>query len=151
MSAAGWVSTRAGNIIDAFDRGVVIRARGGRFLAIPTSESPKLIAGADGKRRRATPENWERRFRRKLKFVARPYGGILIEEVQATRGRNGPVFRRPSAKALRTGRGLVSRTIFVLIRQARIPRRLNIDRAADRALNRLPGKIMDEWLYLIGD
>jgi hypothetical protein len=48
LDAASLVYTKAPQIIRAFDEGVVIRSRRGRFLAIPTENAPRK--GTDGKR-----------------------------------------------------------------------------------------------------
>ncbi|GAB5390190.1 MAG: hypothetical protein Alpg2KO_31580 [Alphaproteobacteria bacterium] len=146
LNAATVVKSRAEAIFTGFERGAIIRAAKGKYLAIPAPDTPKLMY-----RRRATPANWEKRFRRKLIFVERPYGGLLIDRAQASRGKRGPGFRRPSARALRTGRGLVSRPIFILVKQARLPRKMNINSAANSALSRLPGRIAEEWARQIKD
>jgi hypothetical protein len=48
LDAASLVYTKAPQIIRAFDEGVVIRSKRGRFLAIPTENAPRK--GTDGKR-----------------------------------------------------------------------------------------------------
>ena len=69
--AAASVWSRAPNIIDSFDRGVVIRSARGLFLAIPTAAAGKSGRSATGSREGITPEGWQRRTGLKLRFVYR--------------------------------------------------------------------------------
>jgi len=56
ISAAALVYSRAPKLIDAFDRGVTIRARNGLWLAIPTPAAGRARGGT-----RITPGQWEQR------------------------------------------------------------------------------------------
>ena len=69
--AAAYVWSRAPKIVDAFDRGVVIRSARGLFLAIPTAAAGKSGRSAVGSREKITPEGWQRRTGLKLRFVYR--------------------------------------------------------------------------------
>jgi hypothetical protein len=69
--AAAYVWSRAPKIVDAFDRGVVIRSARGLFLAIPTAAAGKSGRSAVGSREKITPEGWQRRTGLKLRFVCR--------------------------------------------------------------------------------
>jgi Family of unknown function (DUF6441) len=74
LDAASLVYTRAPQIIRAFDEGVLIRSRRGRFLAIPTENAPRK--GTDGKR--ISPRTFpEHRFG-PLRFVPRTSGPSLL-------------------------------------------------------------------------
>jgi hypothetical protein len=64
--AAAYVWSRAPKIVDAFDRGVVIRSARGLFLAIPTAAADKSGRSAVGSREKITPEGWQRRTGLKL-------------------------------------------------------------------------------------
>ena len=77
IAAASLVFSRAAEIIDAFDRGVLIRSKHGLWLAIPTAEAGTRGVG----RARITPGGWERRTGLRLRFVYR-------------RGRPEPARRR---------------------------------------------------------
>ena len=52
--AAAYVWSRAPKIVDAFDRGVVIRSGSGLFLAIPTAAVGKSGRSAVGAREKIT-------------------------------------------------------------------------------------------------
>ena len=67
ISAASLVFSRAAEITDAFDRGVLIRSKHGLWLAIPTAEAGTRGVG----RARITPVGWERRTGMRLRFVFR--------------------------------------------------------------------------------
>src|ERR671919_3228268 len=74
LDAASLVYTKAPQIIRAFDEGVGIRSRRGRFLAIPTENAPRK--GTDGKR--IKPSTFpEHRFG-PLRFVPRQSGPSLL-------------------------------------------------------------------------
>ncbi|MEE4202925.1 MAG: DUF6441 family protein, partial [Halieaceae bacterium] len=45
-----------------------------------------------------------------------------------------------------TGRGRSSVPIFLLVPQVKLPKRLDLDRDADRAQDALPGLIVAEWM-----
>ena len=69
LNAAGMVWSKAKKIIGAFETGVEIRAKNGRWLAIPLP-----AAGTGRGNSRFTPGEWERRRGIKLRFVYRPSG-----------------------------------------------------------------------------
>lgn len=69
--AAAYVWSRAPKIVDAFDRGVVIRSSRGLFLAIPTAAAGKSGRSTIGSREKITPEGWQRRTGLKLLIVYR--------------------------------------------------------------------------------
>jgi hypothetical protein len=69
--AAAYARSRAPKIVDAFDRGVVIRSARGLFLAIPAAAAGKSGRSAAGSREKITPEGWQRRTGLKLRFVCR--------------------------------------------------------------------------------
>jgi hypothetical protein len=117
----------------AFDEGAVIRSRRGRFLAIPTENAPRK--GTDG--RRISPSTFpEYRFG-PLRLVLgradrRSCGGWFAGLVQPedrgaarlpTRDRSGP----------RTGRGLTTVVMFLLVPQVKLRKRLDVNRAAAEA------------------
>ncbi len=143
LGAAALVYSKAPRIVRAFAEGTTIRARGGGFLAIPTPAAPKR--GVGGKR--ISPSTWpEARFG-PLRFVSRGSGRpslLVAENLRAGTGKRGG-FRRASATALRTGRGLATVVMFVLVRQVRLKKRLSVDAAARRWLGRLPNLILKHW------
>ena len=50
-------------------------------------------------------------------------------------------FRRASERARRTGRGVATVVMFLLVPQAKIPKRLDVARAAERWLAKLPALV----------
>ena len=45
----------------------------------------------------------------------------------------------------KTGRGKVTAPIFLFVPQVKLPKRLYLDRDAERALKRVPGLIVANW------
>lgn len=128
--------SRAPEILNAFERGVTIKATNGSWLAIPTDAAGRGVGGA-----RITPEKWEQRRGLKLRFVGR-------------RGRTSLLVAdgRLSAKGLavqsrsKTGRGRATVPVFILVPQVRLSKRLNLLSAANRAQASLPDAIADAWV-----
>jgi hypothetical protein len=139
IDAASLVYTKAPQIIRAFDEGAVIRSRSGLWLAIPTPNAPRR--GVGGKR--INPSNFpEHRFG-PLRFVYRRSGPslLVVEGLRASVSRKtGELrgFRRASERARRTGQGVATVVMFVLVPQVKIPKRLDVARAAEHWLARLP-------------
>jgi hypothetical protein len=142
LDAASLVYTKAPQIIRAFDEGAVIRSRRGRFLAIPTENAPKK--GTDGKRIR--PSTFpEHRFG-PLRFVSRSSGPslLVVDELCASYSRQtGQLrgFRRATDRARRSGQGLTTVVMFLLVPQVMLRRRLDVARAAERWSGQLPALI----------
>jgi hypothetical protein len=139
LDAATLVYTKAPQIIRAFDEGGVIRSRQGRFLAIPTANAPRK--GTDGKR--ITPSTFpEHRFG-PLRFVPRRSGPSLLV-VDGLRGsvsrKTGQLrgFRRATDRARQSGAGLTTVVMFLLVPQVKLPKRLDVARAAERWSAQLP-------------
>jgi hypothetical protein len=142
LDAASLVYTKAPQIIRAFDEGAVIRSRRGRFLAIPTENAPRK--GTDG--RRIRPSTFpEHRFG-PLRFVPRTTGPSLLV-VDGLRGsvsrKTGQLrgFRRVTERGRQSGRGLTTVVMFLLVRQVKLPKRLDVARAAERWSGQLPALI----------
>jgi hypothetical protein len=142
LDAASLVYTKAPQIIRAFDEGAVIRSRRGRFLAIPTENAPRK--GTDGKRIR--PSTFpEHRFGL-LRFVPRSSGPslLVVDGLRASFGRkSGELrgFRRATDRARARGDGLTTVVMFLLLRQVKLPKRLDVTRAAERFSAQLPALI----------
>lgn len=76
INAAALVWTRAPSIVEAFDRGALIRSKDGFYLAIPTE-----AAGARGLgNKRITPGGWEQRTGMRLRFVYRARASLLVAD-----------------------------------------------------------------------
>jgi hypothetical protein len=142
IRAAGLVFSKAPNIVRAYADGAVIRSRHGFFLAIPT---PAAVRYGDGKKK-MTPGLWERMHGARLKFVYRRGAPSLLvaENRRARSGKRGG-FAKASATALRTGRGLATVPMFILVPQVTIKKRLDVDGAANKWLAALPGLVVRNW------
>ena len=142
IRAASLVWTRAPHIIDAFDRGALIRSKAGFHLAIPLPAAGSR--GPGGKR--ITPGGWERRTGMRLRFVYRRNGPSLLvaDEARMNKaGRAAPKRGRRRRDGILTGAQTVP--IFLLVPQVKLRKRLDIDRLAAAAAARLPGLIVANW------
>jgi len=150
--AAAYVSSNAPKLIDAFDRGVTITARNRRFLAIPTPEagvrqiSKRRSKGSTGNT--LTPAAWERETGVKLRFVpSKNGGGVLVADAfyrrQPARYQGRKSFRPIKEAGPDKGRSFV--VIFVLVRQVKLRKRLDIEATAKRWADRVPGAIAAHW------
>ena len=142
LDAASLVYTKAPQIIRAFDEGAVIRSGRGHFLAIPTENAPRK--GTDGKR--IIPSTFpEHRFG-PLRFVPRPTGPslLVVDGLRASYSRQtGQLrgFRRATERARRSGQGLTTVVMFLLVPQVKLRKRLDVTRAAERWSAQLPALI----------
>ena len=142
LDAASLVYTKAPQIISAFDDGAVIRSKRGRFLAVPTENTPRK--GTDG--RRISPSTFpEHRFG-PLRFVPRSTGPslLVVDGVRASYSRQtGQLrgFRRATDRARRSGQGLATVVMFLLVPQVRQRKRLDVARAAEHWSAQLPALI----------
>jgi hypothetical protein len=142
VDAASLVWSKAPQIIRAFDEGAVIRSRRGRWLAIPTKNAPGK--GTDGKR--ISPSTFPEQRLGRLRLVARPGKPplLVVDGMRASTGRRGG-FRRASQRARRTGQGLTTVVMFVLVPQVTLRRRLDVDAAARRWQGQLPRLVLEAW------
>ena len=139
LDAASLVYTKASQVIRAFDEGALIRSRRGRFLAIPTENAPRK--GTDGKR--ISPSTFpEHRFG-PLRFVPRQSGPsfLVADGLRASFSRkSGELrgFRRATDRARRSGQGLTTVVMFLLVPQVKLRKRLDVARAAEHWSGQLP-------------
>jgi Family of unknown function (DUF6441) len=142
LDAASLVYTKAPQIIRAFDEGSVIRSKRGRFLAIPTENAPRK--GTDGKR--ISPSTFpEHRFG-PLRFVPRSSGPALlvVDHLRASFSRKtGDLrgFRGATDRARQSGQGLTTVVMFLLVPQVKLPKRIDVARAAEHWSAQLPALI----------
>jgi hypothetical protein len=142
LDAASLVYTKAPQIIRAFDEGAVVRSKRGRFLAIPTENAPKK--GTDGKR--ISPTTFpEHRFG-PLRFVPRQSGPslLVVDGLRASFSRKTEQlrgFRRATERARRSGQGLTTVVMFLLVPQVKLSKRVDVARAAERWSGQLPALI----------
>lgn len=142
LRTAGLVWTKAPKILDAHERGVTIRATGGKYLAIPTDAAPKK--GTDGKR--VTPKTLPASFG-DLRFVprrgkppllvadnVRVSGAGRVKGGTQTSNRNGRVRVRQS----RSG---VSAVMFILVPQVKLKKKFDIKAISEKGVNRMYQKL----------
>ena len=136
LNAAALVWSKAPKIINAHDTGPLIRSRNGFWLAIPTEAAGKSRRGG-----RITPGQWEQRSGLRLRFVYRRSGpSLLVAEGRLNKG------GRAVASRSKTGRGLTTVPIFLLVPQAKLPKRLDLDRDTERAHDSMSGLIVANWV-----
>lgn len=136
LNAAALVWSNAPVIIGAHDAGPLIRSKDGFWLAIPTPAAGKSTKGG-----RITPGEWERRTGLRLRFIYRRRGPSLL----VAEGRLNSKGRAVASRA-KTGRGLTTVPIFLLVPQVRLLKRLDLAREADRAVDGVPGMIAAGWM-----
>ena len=136
LSAAAVVWSKAPVIIGAHDTGQLIRSRNGFWLAIPTPAAGKSARGG-----RITPGEWERRSGLRLRFVYRRTGPSLLV-VEGRLNARG----RAEASRSRTGRGVTTVPIFLLVPQVQLRKRLDLARDAVKAQEAIPGAIVANWV-----
>ena len=136
LNAAALVWSNAPVIIGAHDTGPLIRSKNGFWLTIPTAAAGKSIRGG-----RITPLEWERRTGLRLRFVYRRTGPSLL----VAEGRLNTKGRAVASRS-KTGRGLTTVPIFLLVPQVRLPKRLDLARDAERARDAVPGLIVANWV-----
>ena len=128
--------SKAPVIVGAHDTGPLIRSKDGFWLAIPTPAAGRGLRGG-----RITPGEWERRRGLRLRFVYRRRGPSLLVAEGRLNSRGLGVASRS-----KTGRGRTTVPIFLLVPQVKLPKRLNLDRDAERALDSVPGLIVANWV-----
>ena len=143
IQAAGLVWSKAPGIIRVYEEGATIRSKSGFFLAIPTAAAGRYGDGG----RKITPGRWEQHTGQRLRFVYRRNAPSLLvaDGLRVRRGKRGG-FSRASSSALRTGRGLLTVPMFILVPQVTIRKRLDVAGAADRWVDRLPSLIVHNWI-----
>ena len=136
LNAAALVWSKAPVIVGAHDEGALIRSRNGFWLAIPTAAAGKSTSGG-----RISPGEWERRRGLRLRFIYRRSGpSLLVAEGRLNTRGLGVASRSKS------GRGLATVPIFLLVRQVKLMKRLNLDLAAKAAQDGIPGAIVANWV-----
>jgi hypothetical protein len=140
---AGLVYASAQEIVSAFAYGAVIRAKRGTWLAIPTPEAGR---GTNG--RVMTPEEWERRAGRKLRFVHNRKRGtaFLVADDLRISKRTG-VAKSKGGRRRKDGILSGSQTvpIFLLVRQVSLRKRLDVEGALRQVQAMLPSLILQQW------
>ena len=137
LNAAALVWSNAPVIVGAHDTGPLIRSGSGFWLAIPLPAAGKAMGG-----KRITPAMWEQKTGLRLRFVYRSRGPSLLvaDAVRLTTRGQAAVSKS------KTGRGQVTVPIFLLVRQVKLPKRLDLARDAERAQAAIPGSIVRNWV-----
>lgn len=146
-NAAAFVWSKAPDIIDAYERGpTIVPVNGRKYLAIPTANCPprRRGGGFGGKGRKASPFEVETIFNQDLKF-ARAANGRLIAFIEAVGARSKRGFRPGTPKRLAQGRAVVAVVMFILVPAVRVRKRLDVEGAANRWADRVPGLIAQHW------
>jgi hypothetical protein len=136
LNAAALVWSKAPVILGAHNTGPMIRSKNGFWLAIPTPAAGKSARGG-----RISPGEWERRTGLRLRFIYRHQGPSLL----VAEGRLNTKGRAVASRS-KTGRGLLTAPIFLLVPQVRLEKRLNLAAAAEAELGRVPGAIVASWV-----
>jgi len=137
LDAAALVWSNAPVIIGAHDTGPLIRSASGLWLAIPLPAAGKALGG-----KRVTPGMWEQKTGMKLRFVYRRRGPSLLVADAVRLNTRG----QAAVSKSKTGRGQVTAPIFILVRQIKLRKRLNLARDAERAAAAIPGSIVRNWV-----
>lgn len=139
---AGLVYSSMPLVVRAFESGATIKSNHGLYLVVPNPEV--WPTGRVAQRRRGgktdTVAAGEARFG-PLKFVYRP-GPIsyLVATVRASASQPG-AFRRASSRQTRTGTGLISIVVFLLIKETHLRHRLRGNVIRDRARAEMQSRI----------
>lgn len=136
LNAAALIWSNAPVIIGAHDTGPLIRSKSGLWLAIPTAAAGKSTHGG-----RITPAEWERRRSIPLRLIYRARGPSLLVAEGRLNSRGLGVASRA-----KSGRGLASVPIFLLVRQVKLTKRLDLAKAAEAAVGRIPRAIVANWV-----
>lgn len=136
LNAAALIWSTAPVVVGAHDSGPLIRSQNGFWLAIPTAAAGKSARGG-----RITPTEWERRTGLRLRFIYRRRGPSLL----VAEGRLNTKGRAVASRS-KTGRGLMTAPIFLLVPQVKLSKRLDLARDAERAIDRVPGLIVANWV-----
>lgn len=135
LNAAALVWSKAPVILGAHNTGPLIRSENGFWLAIPTPAAGKSARGG-----RITPGEWERRTGLRLRFIYRRQGPSLL----VAEGRLNTKGRAVASRS-KTGRGLLTAPIFLLVPQVRLEKRLNLAKDAEKLWAAIPKMIAANW------
>lgn len=141
INAAGFVWSKAPQIITAYDRGAVIRSKTGAYIPVPLPAAGKLAG-----RRKMTPKNWELKNKQKLVFIKRKgHNPILVaENMRARKGKRGG-YSKASKRSLKTGKDLTTVPLFVLVPQVSLRKRFDVKSAVTKWGNNLSSLVIENW------
>lgn len=127
----GFVYSKAPDIVRAFDEGILIKAKNKTWLAYPTENAPKRLEN-----RRITPALYTKHLG-PLRFIGRDGKSALLvaEDYQASYKRKTNEFkgyRKVRAKNPTRAKNRVSLVMFILVRQAKLKKTLDVEGAASK-------------------
>lgn len=142
LGTAGLVYADMPQVIRAFNDGAAITSDKGTFLAIPTPAAPKR--GIGGKR--INPSNFPEHSLGRLRFVYRRGAPslLVVDNLRAGSGKRGG-YRKASESSLKSGRGLTTVVMFILVPMVMLKKRLDVFGAATVWQEKLPQLVIDNW------
>jgi hypothetical protein len=135
-NAAALVWSKAPMIIGAHDTGPLIRSKRWVLVGDPAARRWQVPAW-----RSDHPRRMGAATRSALRFVYRRTGPSLLVAEGRLNTKGQAVVSRS-----KTGRGKVTAPIFLLVPQVKLPKRLDLARDSDRALDSVPGLIVANWV-----
>lgn len=135
LKPAGFIWSKAPEIVSAHAEGATIRAHRTRFLAIPLPAAGKRTG-----RGKITPADWERAHGQRLQFIYRRRGNSLLVATNARLTKAGKAVARKAKGAAK-----YSVPIFVLVPQVTLRRRMDIDHAVDKWGGKIPSLVAAGW------
>ncbi|WP_413219094.1 DUF6441 family protein [Tritonibacter mobilis] len=140
----------AAEVVDAHDRGVLIRNRSaGLVLAVPIGKHVQRMRGRRGQR--ITPGEWEQKTGKRLEYVPRKgKPPLLVDTGIPLRRLDSDSMSSKTTRYKRWERGGKKRArtwkpIFVLVPQVKLRKKMDLDRDSDKWIDRLPGLIVQNW------
>lgn len=135
LEPAALIFSKLPVIVQAFENGQTIRARGGKGLLIPNPDAwpaGRMVLGKGSRVSMATMWSVATQRFGELKVIKRPgRTTLVVAEVRESAARPGS-YKRASASAQKRAaagnyRGLVTVVVFVIVREAKQPRMLHGD------------------------
>lgn len=167
LGAAGLVWSKVPAIVNAFDKGALIRPKGGRkFLAIPTGfNADRGRRGRANGGMRVTPRQMvasRQAFMRPFKSGKGFVWCLPLKKGEQTKKQRRTRLMAGNVAEVGTGnrkgreawaRGLLAQgmvPMFLLLPAVKLPKRLDIRRPAEQAAARIPGRFITEWDREVG-
>ena len=162
LGAAGLVWSKVPAIVDAFEKGAVIRPKGGKkFLAIPTGfNADRGRRGRSNGGMRVTPRQMvasKQAFMRPFKSGKGFVWCLPLKKGEQTGKKRRTRLMAGGVAEVGTGnrkgreawaRGLLAQgmvPMFILTPAVKLPKRLDIRKPAEQAAARIPGRFVTEW------
>ncbi len=144
LNAAGSVFSKAPHIIRTFEDGAVIRPKSGPMLAIPLPECPKGPRG-----RLLKPSEAEAKFGEGDAYQTK--SGVVLLSFFVAGAASGKGWRKATMGRAKQGRQGAWVPFYVLIRVARLPKKLDLAGALAEAGARLKTNIAAAWPHEVDE